>query len=71
MSPKVFRKEVVFVFEGEIYDENFTPEQLIESLKIDFKHQYELLSGDIWPYGKPSLLMQKGKILKIERVENV
>ena len=55
-----FKREIVFIVEGEIYDENLNPEDLLESLKWSWRHWWQ--SNPNWPYGKPSETIQGGRI---------
>jgi hypothetical protein len=57
-----FRKEIKLIIEGEITEE-ITPEELFKSIKLSWRHWWE--SSNSWPYGKPSLDIQKGFIEKM------
>lgn len=58
-----FKKEITIVVEGEIFDESTTPEEVLKSLKIQYSHWWE--NNPNWPYGTPSVPIQKGRIDKI------
>lgn len=58
-----FRKELRIVIEGDMYDESIPPEEIMKSLKLSWKHWWE--ENLNWPYGKPSGILQGGRIDKI------
>jgi hypothetical protein len=58
-----FKKEIVFVVEGDIYIEDLTPEDVLQSLKWSWRHWWE--DNPKWPYGTPSSPIRGGKIDKI------
>lgn len=58
-----FKKEFKIVVEGEIYDTSLPAEEIIKSLKFSWKHWWE--DNPNWIYGKPSEMLQAGRIEKI------
>lgn len=58
-----FKKEIVIVLEGEIFDDQISISDLLKSLKFSYRHWWEENSN--WPYGKPSESVQAGRIDKI------
>lgn len=58
-----FKKEITFTVEGEIFDESTTPEEILKSLRFNYFHWWE--NNPNWPYGTPSVPIQKGRVDKI------
>jgi hypothetical protein len=58
-----FKKEIVVVVEGEIFDDQISINDLMKSLKWSYRHWWE--DNPNWPYGRPSEPLQSGRINKI------
>lgn len=61
---KKFRKEVVVVFEGEIYDDKKTEDDIINSVTVRFYNWWNYKNR--WFYGGvPSEHVRQGQVTKI------